>query len=123
MSYAETELKVLRWAEDRLIIKHSNPLAQFGKTLEEAGELLTAAAKLAVLDKLKHHLDEDVYIHEREICLSEFRDGAGDVLVTLINACALADVDLVTCLEEAYDQIKDRKGKLNAAGKFVKEPS
>jgi hypothetical protein len=35
--------------------------------------------------------------------------------------CATADLDLVTCFNHAYDQIKDRKGYLTPEGIFVKE--
>jgi hypothetical protein len=49
------------------------------------------------------------------------RDGIGDVGVTLINVCALADVDFVSCLEQAYQEIKGRRGELREDGVFVKE--
>ena len=42
-------------------------------------------------------------------------------MVTLINGCALADVNLVQCMYLAYDEIKDRKGYMNADGIFVKQ--
>jgi hypothetical protein len=47
-------------------------------------------------------------------------DAYGDVLVTLIVGAALADVDLVSCLESAYAEIKDRKGTLGEDGIFRK---
>jgi hypothetical protein len=34
--------------------------------------------------------------------------------------CATADLDLVTCFNHAYGQIKDRKGYLTPEGIFVK---
>ena len=100
MSYAQTEIKVIQWAESRGIVKHSTALAQARKTLEEAGELLEAAAKG---DRVA------------------YQDAIGDVLVTLIVGGACADVDVVSCLNLAYDEIKDRKGHLRADGVFVKE--
>ena len=48
-------------------------------------------------------------------------DAYGDILVTLIMGCACADLDLVECFKGAYNEIKDRKGHLNADGIFVKE--
>ena len=48
-------------------------------------------------------------------------DGVGDVMVCLINYCALQDIDLVKCMEAAYAAIKDRKGTLLPNGVFVKE--
>jgi NTP pyrophosphatase (non-canonical NTP hydrolase) len=120
-SYKELESEVVRWAEARKIIPNSTPVAQSRKTGEEAIELIEAAAKIALIDKLQHHLDEDVYIHERAECVKEFEDAVGDVVVTLINACALADVQLEQCLLKAYNQIKHRKGTLLPNGIFQKE--
>jgi NTP pyrophosphatase (non-canonical NTP hydrolase) len=48
-------------------------------------------------------------------------DAVGDVLVCLINYCALRDLDVTSCLEGAYEQIKDRKGTLMPDGTFVKD--
>jgi len=120
-SYADVEIDVIRWAEARQIIPNSSPLAQATKTLEEAGELLEAAAQMKILKKLLERTDLQMVHKQYEWTLERFRDAAGDVLVTLINACALADVDLVDCLCDAYEEIKDRKGTMNAAGVFVKE--
>jgi NTP pyrophosphatase (non-canonical NTP hydrolase) len=100
MSYSIVELEVIRWAEQRSIIPNSTPLAQAIKTVEEVGELLKALSKGD---------------------MEEAKDAYGDVLVTLIIGAALADVDLVRCLEDAYAQIKDRKGHLTKDGVFVKE--
>ena len=48
-------------------------------------------------------------------------DAVGDVLVCLINYCALRDLDMTRCLAGAYEQIKDRRGTLMPDGTFVKE--
>jgi len=100
MSYAELELKVIRWGEARGIVQNSTPMAQLRKTLEEVDELSDAIEK------------KDV---------AAMKDAYGDILVTLIMGCATADIDLVECLELAYNEIKDRKGYLNKDGIFVKE--
>ena len=100
MSYAQTEMKVVQWGEARGIVKHSNNMAQAIKTLEEVGELLEAI----------HKGDRDAQ-----------KDAYGDILVTLIIGCATADLDLVECLDLAYEQIKDRKGYLDSSGVFVKQ--
>jgi len=47
-------------------------------------------------------------------------DGVGDVMVCLVNYCALQDMNLVDCMKAAYEQIKDRKGTLMPNGVFVK---
>jgi len=100
MSYRELEMKTIQWGEARGIVQNSNPLAQASKTQEELFELIAAI----------HAKDE-----------AAMKDAYGDILVTLIMGCACADVDLVSCLELAYNEIKDRKGYLNADGVFVKE--
>lgn len=99
MSYAEIELKVIRWAEDRRIIPNATPSSQLLKAVSEMGELADAEGKR----------DMDA-----------IRDAVGDVMVCLINYCALRDIDLVHCLHGAYDQIKDRRGTLMPDGTFVK---
>jgi hypothetical protein len=48
-------------------------------------------------------------------------DAVGDVLVCLINYCALRGISMTECLSSAYDQIKNRKGTLMPNGVFVKE--
>ena len=100
MSYQKLELEIVRWAEARGIVQNSTPLAQARKTLEECGELLEAAAI------------GDGYA---------YRDAIGDVLITLIVGAACADVDVVDCLNQAYEEIKDRKGHLRPDGVFVKQ--
>ena len=116
-SYRELELLVIRWAEDRKIIPNSSAKAQAQKTLEECGELLEAATVLKTLIDTGIPSTSKIYAH----WLGKYRDAVGDVLVTVINGCALADVDAVECLGLAYDEIKDRKGTLMPSGIFVKE--
>ena len=99
MSYQQTENLVIMWGTDRGIVQNSNNMAQAIKTLEEVTELIEAI----------HKGDKAAQI-----------DAYGDILVTLIIGCATADLDLVTCLDSAYEQIKDRKGCLDAQGVFHK---
>lgn len=99
-SYRETEMKVIQWAEARKIIPNATPQAQLNKALEELAELFKA---------------------ESQKNMDGIKDGVGDVMVCLINYCALKDIDLVDCLELAYDEIKDRKGTLMPDGTFVKD--
>jgi NTP pyrophosphatase (non-canonical NTP hydrolase) len=94
------ELDVIRWAEARGIIEHSDSKTQLLKAFSEMGELSDAICKR----------DHNGII-----------DGLGDVLVCLINLAAIEDLDLTRCLEHAYNEIKDRKGHMNAEGTFVKE--
>lgn len=92
--------QVRGWATERSIIPNSTPAAQLLKTMSELGELADATAK------------NDA---------GAIADGVGDVLVCIINYCALQGIDPVDCLGGAYDQIKGRKGTLLPSGVFLKE--
>jgi NTP pyrophosphatase (non-canonical NTP hydrolase) len=100
MSYKEVELKVIRWAEARKIIPNAKPHSQLLKAFSEMGELADAESKGD---------------------MPAIKDAVGDVMVCLINYCALHDIDLVDCLWGAYSEIKGRKGTLLPSGVFVKE--
>lgn len=100
MSYADIEMKVIQWGEARGIVQNSTPAAQATKTMEELYELLDA---IKAGDQ------------------AAMADAYGDILVTLVMGAACADLDLVTCFEGAYQEIKDRKGYLTPEGIFVKE--
>jgi len=100
MSYANIEIKIIQWAEARKIIPNSTPDTQLLKAMSELGELADATIK-----------------KDRECIV----DGVGDVMVCLVNYCALQDIDLVSCMESAYNEIKNRKGTLLPSGVFVKE--
>ena len=100
MSYANVEMKIIQWAEARKIIPNAKPHTQLMKAVSEMGELCDA--------ELKGNMPM-------------IKDGIGDVLVCLINYCALKDINLVNCIEEAYAEIKDRKGTTLPNGTFVKD--
>ena len=100
MSYAEVEMKVVQWGEARGIVQNATAMSQAIKTLEETTELLDALNKKN---------------------LDEAKDAIGDIVVTLIMVCAVLDLDLVSCLKGAYNEIKDRKGHLTKEGVFIKE--
>jgi phosphoribosyl-ATP pyrophosphohydrolase len=94
------ELDVVRWGEARGIIQNSTSAAQVKKTQEEVQELVDA---IAANDK------------------AGIIDAIGDVMVTLTMIAAIEDLPLVACYQAAYDQIKNRKGYLDANGLWVKE--
>ena len=100
MSYADIENKIILWAQQRRIIPNSNPESQLLKAVSEMGELADATIK-----------------KDREAVV----DAVGDVMVCLINYCALQDINLVDCMEVAYDQIKNRRGTLLPNGIFQKD--
>ena len=99
-SFSEVELDVIRWSEARKIIPNSTALAQSIKAVEEINELVDALRDGNKFDAI---------------------DAVGDTVVCLINVCALLDVNLVDCLEAAYNQIKDRSGTMGADGIFYKD--
>jgi NTP pyrophosphatase (non-canonical NTP hydrolase) len=89
--------KIERWHIDRNLIKGSSDKDQVLKLIQEVGELSDSVCK-----------DE---------CLL---DDIGDILVVLINICKRNFVTLEDCLLAAYQDIKDRKGKM-VDGVFVKD--
>jgi NTP pyrophosphatase (non-canonical NTP hydrolase) len=99
MSYSSVEMEIIQWAEARKIIPNSSPETQLLKAVSELGELADATIK-----------------KERDKII----DAVGDVLICMVNYCALQDIDLVTCMKIAYDEIKHRKGTLMPNGVFVK---
>jgi NTP pyrophosphatase (non-canonical NTP hydrolase) len=100
MSYANVEMLIIQWSEARKIIPNSNPESQLLKAVSEMGELADATIK-----------------HDKEAVI----DAVGDVMVCLINYCVLQDINLVNCMEVAYDQIKNRKGVLLPNGVFQRD--
>ena len=87
------------WAEDRNLVRGSNPQAQTVKLLEECGELAGGVAR--------HNLPV-------------IEDSIGDVIVVLAILCLQTGLDFETCVAKAYDEIKDRKGRM-VDGVFIKE--
>jgi NTP pyrophosphatase (non-canonical NTP hydrolase) len=90
--------KIKMWVLDRNL-NTQDPRVQMCKTVEELGELANAINKGNKTDAM---------------------DGIGDVVVTLICVSMQLGVDFNECLKMAYDEIKDRKGKM-VNGMFVKE--
>lgn len=90
---------VRRWAEARNLIDGSDPKSQCLKTMSELGELADN------LNKGRHEAA---------------KDDIGDVLVTLIIIAEQIGTSLEECLDVAWDDIKDRRGKM-INGVFVKE--
>lgn len=98
---------VLDWARERGILSEANSLAQANKTLEEVQELIEALeAENAGCDRYINSKGRDVMTHE------EIKDAYGDILVTIIIGAETSGFDIVDCLESAYNEIKDRKGKM-----------
>lgn len=92
--------KIENWGHERKITINGQPITQGIKTLEECHELLEAINR------------DDKY---------EIKDAIGDIVVTLVMQCGLQNISLQECVEQAYNEIKDRKGHLNEVGDFIKE--
>lgn len=99
MNPLELEEKIVDWAIVRGITDPENAPKQMLKVMEEVGELAGAIAKG----------NEDATI-----------DAIGDVLVTIIILSYQLELNPWECLETAYDEIKNRKGK-TIDGVFIKE--
>ena len=87
------------WANERGIYDKCNSQTQYVKLMEEAGEL---AAALLNDDK------------------PEIVDAIGDIVVVLTNLAKLEGFDIENCIDSAYNEIANRKGKM-INGTFVKE--
>lgn len=98
MNLNELTQKIEQWAIDKGLDK-AQPEKQMLKLVEEVGELAQGLAK--------GNLDQVV-------------DSIGDVYVVLKVLSMQLDLNLSDCVSEAYDEIKDRKGKM-VDGVFVKE--
>ena len=88
-----------KWFKDRNL-HEGDGRGQLEKLREEVGELI------------------DAYDAGDE---SEMRDAVGDIFVVLVGFCLQRGYTMVECVAQAYDEIKNRKGKVNEQGIFVKE--
>lgn len=91
-------LKIEKWFIDRGLDK-ADPTKQMLKLYEEMGEISAGIVR------------NDI---------GEIKDGIGDVLVVLIGLSLQLGLSVEECLSIAYNEIKDRKGKL-VNGVFIKE--
>ena len=95
---ADMFTKIRRWAYERGIYDHGDSKTQYVKLMEEAGELAEALLKN---DK------------------PEIIDAIGDMVVVLTNLAKLEKLDIEDCIENAYETISKRTGKM-MNGTFVK---
>lgn len=111
--------KTRQWFYAKEIIQNSNPLKQLEKTQEELTETRDAVVKLKYLGA-NVELQSGVGADECLDLLNEIKDGIGDTVVTLIGVCEMYGFTLEDCLQQAYDVISKRSGKM-VNGKFVKD--
>tara|TARA_B100001564_G_scaffold267525_1_gene229148 strand:+ start:305 stop:607 length:303 start_codon:yes stop_codon:yes gene_type:complete len=86
-----------QWHKDRNLINGSSDKDQYLKLIQEAGELSDSLCK-----------GKDI------------RDDVGDMMVVLINIMVRNNLTINECLSVAYNDIKNRKGKM-IDGVFIKE--
>ena len=89
--------QVKQWHIDRNLIEGASDKDQVCKLIQEVGELSDNVCK-----------NKDV------------ADDIGDIMVVLINIAERNGLSLAHCLDVAYHDIKDRKGRM-VDGIFVKE--
>jgi NTP pyrophosphatase (non-canonical NTP hydrolase) len=90
---------VEQWAIAKGLDNQNNRNAQALKVMEEVGETMAALAR-----------------GKREA----IKDGIGDSIVTLIILAMQCGFTATECLDAAYNEIKNRKGK-TVDGVFIKE--
>jgi NTP pyrophosphatase (non-canonical NTP hydrolase) len=96
-SLIEDVNNIKRWHHDRNLIEGSDDKSQFAKLIQEAGEL------------------------SDNICKgNDIKDDIGDMIVVLINIAERNNISITECVRQAWDDIKDRKGRM-VDGVFVKE--
>lgn len=91
-------IKIEQWAKDRNL-HTADPSKQVMKLGEEFGELCQA------------------YVKNKE---SQLKDSIGDMYVVITILSLQLGLDVEDCIQMAYDEIKDRKGKM-VNGVFIKE--
>lgn len=99
MEFRELEREVIKWGRKVGLYDKPSVPAQLKKLDEEYAELV---ASWVVSNQL------------------EMFDAIGDMLVVLTHIANYLGTDLTTCYQGAYNEIKDRKGKM-INGIFVKE--
>lgn len=91
--------KIIEWAKERKIIPNAKPYSQLLKAVSELGELADA--------EIKGDMEGII-------------DAIGDVIACLTIYAELRGLSIEDCVESAYNEIKDRKGRLLENGTFVK---
>lgn len=113
--YERLQKSVVQWGADKGILDKATAWAQAGKTLEEVEELLEAVYNQKE-NKVNFTNSKGKLLNTKE----EIQDAFGDILVTIILGAELQGMDLLDCLESAYNVISKRTGKMDN-GQFVKD--
>ncbi len=102
-TFTDLIAKINHWADERNL-KQAYPKIQWMRITEEVGEIRDVLLK-------------PTKFAEPQTAL---KDAIGDTLVTIIVLAHQLDLDVNECLNIAYEEIKNRKGKM-VNGTFVKE--
>jgi hypothetical protein len=120
------EDNVIKWASDRNILKGSDLKAQSGKLLEEVLEMYCTINgvfdKKPFIEHVVKHIEDHLQQFSPNNIVDRFQlaDDIGDTDVVIQIICAMASLSRSNCQKQAWNEIKNRKGKL-IDGKFVKE--
>ena len=88
LTLEQKEILILAWASERELLDPANIKSQALKTVEEVGELCSS------INKHKDPIDD-----------------IGDIFVCIAILANQAGLTLNECVENAYNEIKDRTGK------------
>ena len=102
-TFGDLITKINHWADSRGL-KQADPKIQWMRITEEVGEIRDVLLKPTKFTEPQAAL----------------KDAIGDTLVTIIVLAHQLDLDVTECLSIAYEEIKNRKGKM-VNGTFVKE--
>ena len=102
-TFSDLVAKINEWADERNL-KQADPKIQWMRITEEVGEIRDVLLKPTKFTEPQAAL----------------KDAIGDTLVTIIVLAHQLDLDVTECLSIAYEEIKNRKGKM-VNGTFVKE--
>lgn len=117
MNFEELKTKVEQWAKEKDLLHEENANKQFMKFIEEVFEFKSEFDYLERMDEDPSEIYSD---YEQIETQENMQLELGDVMVTLIVLSKQLDIDIVECLNMAYDKISKRKGK-TVNGLFIKE--
>jgi len=99
MIFETLKEKIHQWGAERDLYIQGTIFGQVNKLKEETKEV------------------EQAFLYEDK---ESFIKEIGDLYVVLINLCKMIDVTPEHCIYQAYEKIKDRKGKM-VDGMYIKE--
>ncbi len=113
--YNTLSAKIKTWAKEKGILDKATPIAQCDKTDEEVKELREALiAQNNGLETFTNSKGKKCGTKD------EIKDALGDVFVTIIIGAIMQDLNLLDCLNSAYNVISKRNGVMRD-GVFVKD--